>query len=64
MRFLTVIFGYVFLGSSVIAVFTLLIRAMLGRWSLRNKWLDIVVLAGIVVIGFIAGGILLIAGKP
>ena len=58
------IFAYLFLGSSVLAVFTLLSRAMFGKWSMKNKWLDIVVMAGIVVVGFIAGGILLIAGKP
>ncbi|TET47550.1 hypothetical protein E3J62_01110 [candidate division TA06 bacterium] len=64
MRLLTLIFGYVFLGSSVLAVFTLLSRAMFGKWSMKNKWLDIVVMAGIVVVGFIAGGILLLGARP
>jgi len=58
------IFGYVFLGSAVLAVFTLLFRAMFGRWTIKNKWLDIVVMAGVVVVGFIIGALLLVAARP
>ena len=64
MRLLTMIFGYVFLASSVMGTFTLLFRAMFGRWTIKYKWLDIVVMAGITVFGFIMGGILLMASRP
>lgn len=58
------IFGYLFLGSALVAVFTLLFRAMFGRWSIQNKWLDIVVMAGVLVVGFIVGALLLVAARP